>query len=110
MNVFLLCMALLSGQMNTLQSKQVVHLQPYHKVIDSSFGGKLLELINAPTLINLPKVPPHQDSQGSPWSLDVKNLGPSMVTVVGTPQFRITVNVNQTVHIYSNGAAYVQKW
>jgi len=107
------CVALCTGQMNMLQSKQVVHLEPHRTMIDISFGGKLLELINAPTLVNLPKVAPKQDSEGNPWSLDVKNLGPSVVTVVtmvGAPQFSINIKVNETVHIYSNGAAYSQKW
>jgi hypothetical protein len=113
MKAFLLCIALFSGQLNTPQNKEVVHLPPHHPMIDSSFGGKLLELINAPPSINLPKVPPRQDSEGNPWSLDVKNLGPKVVvvvTVVGTPQFSINISVNQTVHISSNGATYSQKW
>jgi hypothetical protein len=96
--------------MNTLQSKPVVHLSPHRAIIETSCGGKLLELINAPALINLPPVPPKQDSEGNPWSLDVKNLGPSVVTVVGAPQFSININVNQTVHISSTGARYSQSW
>jgi hypothetical protein len=113
MKILLICMALFAGRVDMLQSKQVVHLEPHHTIIDSSFNGKLLELINAPPILNLPKVPPQQDSQGDPWSLDVKNLGPSVVTVatvVGTPQFSITISVNRTVHIFSNGAVYSQKW
>jgi len=85
-------------------------LQPHRTVIDTAFGGKLLELINAPASLDLPAVPPKQDSEGNPWAVDVRNLGPSAVTVVGKPQFSIKINVNQTVHIYSNGAAYSQKW
>ena len=104
------CVALCTGQMNMLQSKQVVHLEPHRTMIDISFGGKLLELINAPTLVNLPKVAPKQDSEGNPWSLDVKNLGPSVVTIVDTTHFNIIIKVNETVHIYSNGVAYSRKW
>jgi len=110
MKTYLICMALYMGQMNTLQSKQVVYLQPHSAAIGTACGGKLLELIGAPTLLNLPPVPPRPDSQGNPWSLDVKNLGPSAVTVLGTPHFSTHVIVNQTVHIYSNGTAYFQKW
>lgn len=114
MKTLLICMALYASQMIILQSKQVIHLKPHRVDIDSSFGGKLLELINAPPLLDLPKLPPKQDSEGNPWLLEVKNLGPGVVTVgtmVGmTPQFSISVNVNQTVHIYSSGKAYYRKW
>lgn len=110
MNIFLVFMVLYAGQMNTLQSKPVVHLQPHHAVIDAALGGKLLELIDAPTLVNLPVIPPKHDFQGDPWSLDVRNLGPGVVTVVGEPQFSTKISVNQTVHISSTGTRYLQSW
>jgi hypothetical protein len=110
MKIPVICLALFFGQINTRVDKQVVHLRPQSVSIDVGFGGKLLELINPPTLLSLPAVPPKQDPQGNPWFVDVKNLGPSAVTVVGKPAFSIHIRANQTVHIYSNGAAYSQKW
>jgi hypothetical protein len=109
MKTLLVSLALFISQMNTLQDKQVVHLLPHRDSIEVGFGGQRLDLINAPKVINLPATPPKQDSQGNPWSVDVRNLGPSVVTVVGKPQFSIHINVNQTVHIYSNGRAYSLK-
>jgi hypothetical protein len=104
----LICLILLVGQMNTMQDKPVVYLQPHHISIDSRFSGKLLELANAPAVINLPVVPPKADYRGIPWSIDVKNLGPAAVAITGKA-LRVEVNVGQSVHISSDGAAYSVK-
>jgi hypothetical protein len=109
MKTLLIYLALLAGQMNTLQEKQIVHLAPNHENIDATFGGELLELINAPAVIQLPTKPPKTDSTGNPWIVDVKNLGPGVVTVQGKGQFSVKINIGQTVHIFSNGAAYSLK-
>jgi hypothetical protein len=61
------------GQMNTLQEQQVVHLQPHGGAIRLDFGGKLLELLNAPAVIYLPMAPPKLDSHGNPWSVDIRS-------------------------------------
>lgn len=110
MKSLLICLALLVGQKDTLQDRPVVHLQPHRAAIDISFGGKLLELINAPSVVILPTAPPKLDSEGNPWSIDVKNLGPGAVTVTGKSQFSTKVSVGQTVHIAWNGTAYSLKW
>jgi hypothetical protein len=102
-------MALYLGQMNTLQEKPVVHLQPHSPAIRADFGGKLLELINAPAVVNLPPIPPKVDSQGSPWEVDLKNLGPGGVTVVGENLFSARVAVGRTLQITSNGRIYSVK-
>jgi hypothetical protein len=109
MKVFLIYLALIAGQMNTLQDKPVVHLRPHQDLIPTEFGGDLVELVNAPAVIQLPKSAPITDSQGSPWSIDVKNLGPGTVEVVGKDEFSVHVNVGQMVHIYSNGTTYSLK-
>jgi hypothetical protein len=109
MNKFLIHLILIAGQMNTLQDKPVVHLSPRQIFIPVEFGGDLLELVNSPTVIQLPKQSPTLDSQGNPWSVDVKNLGPRTVAVVGKDEFNVNVNVGQTVHIYSNGTVYSLK-
>ena len=107
MKAFLICLALISGQLNALQEKPVVHMQPHRSAVDIGFGGTLLELINTPGVLSLPIVPPKADSKGDPWSVDIKNLGPGAVTVVGRAQFSVQIKVGQTVHIYSSGTAYL---
>jgi hypothetical protein len=54
-------------------------------------------------------MPPKTDSTGKPWIVDVKNMGPGVVTVQGKGQFSVKINIGQTVHIFSNGAAYSLK-
>jgi hypothetical protein len=106
MRELLVYFALLAGQMNTMQQKPVVHLRPHGNVIENHFGGKLLELIDAPAVVQLPQVPQKLDDEGNPWCVDVKNFGPNPVTIVGKGKFSVQVNVGQTTHIYSNGDKY----
>ena len=106
MKTLLLTIAILASQMNTFQEKQVVHLRANQDAIEQGFGGKLLELIHAPSVIRLPPVPPKLDGDAKPWSVDVKNLGPEPVTVLGKGTFNANINVGQTIHIHSNGTAY----
>ena len=109
MKALFICLALLGAQQNTLQDRQVVHLQPHSGAIRVDFGGKRLELLDAPTIIYLPTAPPKMDFQGKPWSVDIRNLGPRTVTVVGTSQFSVRIIVSQTAHIAWNGTAYSLK-
>jgi hypothetical protein len=109
MHHLLLSLAFFVAQMNTLQEKPVVHLGPHSDAVQIDFGGKLLELINAPAIIRLPKTPPKPDEEGKPWAVRIKNLGPNGVTVADTGHFKAQINVGQTVQIYSNGAEYLQK-
>lgn len=106
MKALLLCAAVLAFQMNALQEKPVVHLGPHQTAISIRFGGKLLELINAPIEISLPKDPPKVGSDGEPWSLDIRNLGPALVTVTGHPHFSVSIGVGRTVHVIWNGNVY----
>ena len=105
----LIGLGLMIGQMNTLQSKQVVHLQPHSGAIRAEFGGKRLELLDAPATVFLPMEPPKLDSEGVPWTVDIKNMGPRMVTVVGGSRFSSRIIVGQTVHVFSNGTSYSLK-
>jgi hypothetical protein len=106
MRHFLIYLALIAGQMNTLQDKPVVHLHPHQDVIPADFGGDLVVLVNGPTVVHLPNLPPTLDAQRRPWAVFVQNLGPGRVTVVGKSQFSVEVSVNRTVQIKSNGTAY----
>jgi len=109
MKILLVSLAFIVAQMSTLQEKPVVHLGPHGDAVQIGFGGKLLELINAPAIIRLPKIPPKLDDEGEPWAVRIKNLGPNGVTVADTGHFKLQINVGQTVQIDSNGAEYLQK-
>jgi hypothetical protein len=114
MKLLFIGVAFFMSQMNTLQSKQVVHLQPRSATIEAGFGGKLVELQNAPVIVYLPVAPPKLDSQGNPWSVDIKNMGPGIVTLVHTSQFGISqlsvrIIAGQTVHVFSSGTLYSTK-
>ena len=109
MKALLVCLAMMIGQTNTLRERQVVHLQAHSGAIRTDFGGKLLELLNAPAVIYLPMAPPKLDAQGNPWSVDIRNLGSAAVTVVGASQFSSRIIVGQTIHVISNGRSYSLK-
>jgi len=102
-------MAILAAQMNTFQEKPVVHLRANQAFIDQGFGGKMLELIHAPSVIRLPAVPPNLDSEAKPWVIDIKNMGPEAVTILGKGAFNANINVGQTIHVHSNGTTYSLK-
>ncbi len=108
MRLAVLGLLLLFGQRNTLQSRPVVRLHSGRAVVDASLGGKLLELVNAPLVVSLP-APPPPDALGSPWTLDVKNLGPTSVTLSAKSGFTIALSVGETAHIVSDGVTYSRK-
>jgi hypothetical protein len=109
MKTFLFSLALFAGQMMTMQEKPVVHLKLHSDLIDVAFAGSLLELSNAPQIVHLPALPPRRDGQGNQWTIDIKNFGPRAIKVVGKAGFNVDIRVDQTVHVYSNGAAYFLK-
>jgi hypothetical protein len=105
MKTFLICLALFAAQYNTLQDKPVVRLPPHQDSIPSEFGGDLVELKNAPPQVQLP--PLHLlDSHGHPWLIEVRNLGPGTVTIVGKAQFHVEVPVSHSVSIKATIAGY----
>ena len=106
MKILVVSLALCLWQMVTLQDKPVVYLAPHHLGIDPTVGGKLLELENAPGTLTLPMVPPKSDAAGAPWEVDIKNLGPRAVKILGKNGFSISIRVGQTVHVASNGSIY----
>jgi hypothetical protein len=109
MKALLISLALMTGQMMSMQNKPVVHLAPHSNLIEVAFDGSMLELQNAPELLLLPKYPPKLNSQGEQWSVNIKNFGPHPVQVEDKQHFIARVEVSQTVHIYSNGTAYYLK-
>lgn len=106
MRVLLICLILLGAQMLSRQEKPVVHLRPHSDEISTDFGGDIVQIIDAPTEVYLPNPPPTLDKAGNPWSVDVKNLGPHSVQIVGKHGLKVLVNVGQTAHIHSDGAVY----
>jgi hypothetical protein len=109
MKAILVSLALLTGQMISMQGKPVVHLEPHSNLIEVAFAGSMLELQNAPEQLLLPKFPPKPNSEGKQWAVDVKNFGPHPVLIVDKDHFSTSVGVSQTIHIYSNGTAYYVK-
>lgn len=89
-----------------MQARPVVRLQSHQNSIKTEFGGDLVELINAPKVITLPTSPPTLDTQGNRWAVEVKNLGPGIVTVADKAHFSLQVNVGQTVQIRSSPGGY----
>jgi hypothetical protein len=107
MRAFIIGLSLFAGQLNTLLPEPVVYLPPHKNSIDAAFDGSLLELINVPSVIYLPGLPPKADAQGNPWTIDIKNLGPAAVTVSASKtDFQAEIGVGQTIHIVSNGTNY----
>jgi hypothetical protein len=109
MKAFIVFVGLSIIQMNTLQDKPVVHLQPHDRNIQVKDGGEIVELDNAPQGVFLPALPPKLDLKAKPWSVDVRNLGPGPVTVIGNSLFSVRVDVGKTVHIVSSGSSYALK-
>ncbi|MGB0109101.1 MAG: hypothetical protein WA383_05830 [Terriglobales bacterium] len=105
MKTFLIYLALFAGQYNTLQDKPVVRLHPQQDVIPSEFAGDLVELKNAPPQVQLPPLR-LVDSHGRPWTIEVRNLGPGTVTIVGKAQFHVEVPVGHSVSIKATKAGY----
>jgi len=104
---FLALLAILLAQMNTLQNRPIVHLQVNHDAIDISCNGKMLELINAPTILHLPVSAPTPDPQNGPWSVEIRNLGPHAVTVIDKATFAQQILPGETIQIESNGKMYL---
>jgi hypothetical protein len=109
MKTLILYLAFFSGQMNTLQGKPVVRLQPHRDFIPIEDGGDIVELNNGSREVYLPKLPPKADLQARPWSIDVRNLGPTSVIVLGNGLFSVRIDAGKTLSIYSNGSAYSLK-
>jgi hypothetical protein len=106
MKTLILYLALFADQTNLVRHEQIVHLRLHSNFIQAEFGGKRLELLDAPATLYLLALPPKVDSQGSPWSIEVVNLGPGAVTVVDRARFSIQIRVGETVQILSNGTGY----
>ena len=102
MTVLIFCLLLFIGQVNT--SKEVVRLGPGKASISQDYGGKLVELINAPAEVSLPSLRRSSTS----WSVDVKNLGPHDVTIRNGDQLTVLLHPSESATFASRGSAYVR--
>jgi hypothetical protein len=111
MRASLFCLVLIAAQLSSSlaqlnSSQEVVRLPSHVGTISPSHGGKLVQLLNAPSSIFLPSQPPQTDSQAHPWHVDIKNLGPGNVTVQDHSHFAVLLHPNQLVHIHVMGNTY----
>jgi hypothetical protein len=105
MKLFLLYIAVFMGQSQTAQNG-IVRLPAHTSKIPVSDGGKTVELLDAPPIVYLPQRPPHMSFNGVPWYVDVKNLGPSSVTLQGVNNFTVHLSPNGTVHVRTISTGY----
>jgi hypothetical protein len=106
MKALLFYFALFIGQLPTLQDKPVVHMRAHQTNIPIEFGGDVLEFMNAASIVQLPQLAPATDQHGRPWEIEVRNLGPGTLTILGKAQFSVQVAVGQTVQIKSANGGY----
>jgi hypothetical protein len=98
---FLLMLAMLIGQ--SAGAREIVHLPPGKSAILPSYGGKLVELNNAPTAVYLPsKIPP---STQAAWDVEIRNLGPHNVTITSGAQFSTIVHPGETATVALRGSS-----
>ena len=106
MKLFLFCIALFAGQLQSSQNEVVVRLPPHVSGIPVSDGGKMVELLNAAPSLWLPKQIPAANAEGKPWYVDVRNLGPGEVVFEGADGFVVHVQPKQVVRIRTAGNTY----
>ena len=106
MTLFLFCIALFAGQMNTTQNEAVVRLPPHVLFIPTSDGGKMVELLYAAPSLSLPKQIPAAAADGKAWYVDVRNLGPGEVALEGVGGFAVQLQPKQVVRIRAAGNTY----
>lgn len=101
MKALMFCLLLFAGQLNA--PREVVRLPPGKSVISLRYGGKLVELLDAPADVSLPSPAPSAAPSGIKWSVDIKNLGPRDVTVRNGNQLTVVLHPNQTTTITAQG-------
>jgi hypothetical protein len=106
MTTSIFCLLLFMGQLNT--SKEAVRLPPGKAAISQDYGGKLVELIDAPAEVNLPSLRPSATQPAAKWSVDIKNLGPHDVMIRNGNQLVVLLHPNESAKIASRGSGYVR--
>lgn len=106
MSTLILLLAFIVGQAKTLQDEPVVHLHPNQNYIPAEFGGNVVELVDPPAVVQLPRLPPKPDARGNLWYVDVRNQGAATVIVMGNAQFNVHIGAGRLVRIKSTGSGY----
>jgi hypothetical protein len=106
MKLFLFCIALFAGQLQTSQNEAVVRLPPHAVLIPAADGGKMVELLYAAPSLSLPKQIPAMQVDGKAWYVDVRNLGPGEVALEGVGGFGVQLQPKQVVRIRAAGNTY----
>jgi hypothetical protein len=102
-----LYLLLFAGQLNAF--KEVVRLPPGRTVISQDYGGKLVELLNAPSVVSLPSLHPSAAQSFANWSVEIKNLGPREVTIRNGDQLTVPLRPNESATFAWRGpSAYVR--
>jgi hypothetical protein len=107
MMLFLFCLALFAGQLDTTQNEAVVRLPPHVTAIPTADGGKMVELLYAAPSLSLPKQIPAADGDGKAWYVDVRNLGPGEIALEGVGGFAVQLQPKQVVRIRAAGNTYI---
>jgi hypothetical protein len=103
MNSSTLCLLLFLGQLAV--SKNVVRLPPGETTISQAYGGKSVELLNAPAEVRLPALKPSEASSLTGWSVNLKNLGPRDVTIHDASRFSFVLHPNESTTVVSRGSS-----
>jgi hypothetical protein len=103
MKALMCCLVLFTGQL--IGSQEVVRLPPGTLTIPPSYGGKLVELLNAPADLGLPSLR-FSSAKSSSWRVDIKNLGPHDVTIRSGNQLAVLLHPNESTTIVSRGSSY----
>jgi phage baseplate assembly protein W len=106
MTALIFCLLLFIGQLDT--AREVVRLPPGQASISRDYGGKLVELINAPAEVGLPSLRPSSTQSAAKWSVEIKNLGPHDVMIRSGNQLAVLLHPNESATIASRGSGYVR--
>jgi hypothetical protein len=114
MKLFVLMMVLFAGQLNGPQNGSILRLSGSHDTsIPATAGGQVVELLNVPMSVSLPRPVPKRDAQGNAWWVEVKNIGSNDVSVVAMPAFEqmgpqlvVLLHPTEKARIRANGSSY----
>jgi|SRR5271166_5982338 len=106
MKLLLLIVALFGAQLPGREREPIVVLPSNHFNITFDYGGKYIQLKNAPAVVNLPKAAPKPLASGVPWYVDVVNFGPNDVTIQGNEQFSVRLKPKDSVRVVAADSIY----
>jgi hypothetical protein len=102
-----LALLLIQPHLAAQNNEDVVRLPPNALGISGNDNGKIVELLNSASVLNLPPKPPAANPIRGPWFVDVRNLGPNDVTLKGINGFTVIIHRNDFIRIRAVGNIYV---